>query len=280
MRLLVPLLLLWPVGVASQAGPATHRPPPAVPGPGVLESATPAIGWPVLETPGGAFTASLILPGAGQAALGVGRWVVYPLLEAAFWTLHLEAASDVRRLSTAYRDLAWEEARVPTDPGPRQDGSWGYYETMSQFITSGAYDLEPGTRGLQPEVDESTYNGSVWSLAQGLFLPPDGAGPGTEAYERALDYYREGAAGPAFLWSWSRLEDLERFRGLIDEADAEARLRSTALGLVLANHLVSAVDALVVARLRPETGVRLESRLTREHGAVRMSMGLRIPVPD
>lgn len=278
----VPVLVVWPVAGAAQSGPEPgSRAAPAVPGPAALDLA--ALDAPVrstLQKPVGAFAASLVVPGTGQAALGAKRWVVYPVLEAVFWGLHLEAAADVRRLTAAYRDLAWEAARAPTDPGPRQDGKWAYYEKMSQFVTSGAYDREPRTPGLQPEVDESTYNGSVWSLAQGLFLPPGGADPVSEEYQRALDYYRESAAGPAFLWAWTRQEHLERFRGLIEATDAEARIRSTALGLVLANHLVSAVDALLMARLRAETGVRLESRLTPESGAVRLNVGLRIPVPN
>lgn len=233
----------------------------------------------LLATPGGAFGASLLLPGAGQAALGLRRWIAYGALEVAFWALHLDAASDFRALSDAYRDLAWEAARLPTDPGPRQDGGWSYYETMSHYLSSGVYDREPGTAGVQPETDPATYNGSVWELAQGLFLPP-GAGPGSEEYDSALAYYTERAVGTAYLWRWTEPDDLDRFRSLINDADGEARLRSTALGLVLANHVVAAVDALLVARLRAESGVRLESRLGRDSGAFNLNIGLRVPVPN
>lgn len=266
-RLLVCLLLLWPATGRGQAPGALHDLPSAVPGPALL------------ETPGGAFAASLVLPGAGQAALGLRRWVVYGVLEAALWTVHLEAAADVRRLSTAYRDLSWEAARLPTGPDQRREGSWSYYETLGQYLTSGAYDRDPDTPGLQPEVDIGTYNGVVWELARGIFLPGGVADPSSPAYGDALDYYRDRAAGPDFLWNWSgRLDDLDRYNALIRDADAEARVRSTALGLVLANHIVSAVDALVVARLRAGTGVRIEHRLQPTQGTLRWNVGLRIPI--
>ena len=279
MRRLLFLLLLWPAAGQGQAtvNPATGpvRAPPftvetvsVAPEPGAVRE--------LASTPAGAFTASLVLPGAGQAALGLRRWSVYAVLEAGLWAGYLEAAADVRRLTAAYRDVAWEAARLPTDPGERQEGSWSYYETVGQYVTSGSYDSEPDRAGLQPEPDVTTYNGAVWSLALGIFLPGGTADPGAPEYEAALAYYRDRAAGPAFLWDWSgRLDSLDRYRGLIADADDEARFRSTALGLVLANHLVAAVDALIVARLRTGAGLRLESRLV-PAPTPRLNVGLRI----
>ncbi|NIP79932.1 MAG: hypothetical protein GWM90_12195 [Gemmatimonadetes bacterium] len=255
-----------PVGTPLEARPGA----PAAPGDGGLRDA--------LSSPGGAFLSSLVLPGAGQAALGLRRWAAYGLVEVGLWAVHLEAGADVRSLTDRYRDLAWEEARAASER-PRRDGDWDYYEHMTQYLSSGAYDLTPGIAGLQPETDEGTYNGTVWALARALFLPPGAGGPGSPEYALALDYYQERAAGPAFLWSWEGNEAaLDRFRALIREADDEARLESTALGLVLANHLVSAVDAFVVARMRANPGLRLDSRLTPVGPALRWSVGLRIPI--
>lgn len=230
-----------------------------------------------LTTPAGSFAASLVLPGAGQAALGLRRWIVYGLLEAGLWGLHLDARADVRSLSARYRELAWEEARG-AGPLPRRDGDWDYYEHMSQYLASGAYDADPETVGLQPEPDEATYNGSIWGLAVALYLPSGIPDPDTPEFDRALAYYREHAVGPAYLWSWAgKEEELARFRGLIRETDDEARLRSTALGLLLANHVVSAIDAFLVARGRSD-GIRLESRITPDGSTLRWSLGLRIPL--
>ena len=278
-RLLVLILLLWPATGQGQATIPTVGPERTALRAG--QAPVPLELAPVRElmaTPAGAFTASLVLPGAGQAALGLRRWMAYAVVEAGLWTVHLEAAADVRRLSGAYRDLAWEAARLPTGPGERREGSWGYYETVSQYVSSGSWDSEPETDGLQPEPDVTTYNGAIWSLARGIFLPGGTVDPGAPEYDAALAYYRDRAAGPAFLWDWGgRLDALTRYRGLIGDADDEARVRSTALGLVLANHLVAAVDALVVARLRTGAGPRLESRLV-PTPTPRMNVGLRIPL--
>lgn len=278
-------MALWPAaGLGQVPGPTTAGGPDGARGPLMaqrVDAPVPAPSLELLRSPGGAFAASLVVPGAGQAALGLRRWLAYGALEVAFWAIHLDAAADVRRLSTAYRDLAWEAARSPTDPGERVEGTWGYYETLSHYVRSGAYDREPATPGLQPELEAGTYNGDVWELARGLFLPGGTGDPTSPEYDDALAYYRDRAAGPSFLWTWAgRPDDLDRYRDLIGDADGAARLRSTALGLVLANHLVSAVDALVVARLRSGAGVRLESRLVATRGTPRWNVGLRIPVPD
>lgn len=283
------LALLLVAGPAAAQGPGVRDPAPwsTAPFPGVFEPpgspdilllspASPDVRG-TLSTPAGAFAASLVLPGAGQAALGLKRWVAYGLLEAGLWGMHLEARADVRSLRSRYRDLAWEEAR-DASPEPRQDGDWGYYETMSRYLASGTYDSDLESEGLQPETADGTYNGSVWALAQALYLPSGTGGPGSPGYDRALAYYREHAAGAAFLWSWVGKEGaLERFRDLIRESDDEARMESLALGLVLANHLVSAVDAFVVARMRT-SGVRLESRLSPAGPTLRWSVGFLIPI--
>ncbi|MFW5947858.1 MAG: hypothetical protein ACOCUW_05140 [Gemmatimonadota bacterium] len=304
------LLLLWPAAGWAQGAAVGARPTDGVPsmtvrsadgpagqGAGRVPTVPVSRHWPaavgpagavrstvapadasVLTTPAGAFAASLVVPGAGQAALGLKRWVAYGAVEVVLWAVHLEAAADVRSLARAYRDLAWEAARRPTGVETRQDGSWGYYETMSRYPASGAYDLDPAQPGLQPETDPETYNGTVWELARDLYLPPGPSDPDSEAYAAALTYYEDRAPGPAFLWSWvDRPDDLERFRALIEDADREARVRSTALGLVFANHLVSAVDALIVARLRGDTGIRLESR---QVAGTRWDLGLKIPLPN
>lgn len=240
---------------------------------------TPGAATDLLATPAGAFGASLVIPGAGQAALGLRRWVVYGALEAAFWSVHLHARSTERTASRGYRDLAWEVARTPGS-SPRQEGGWGYYETMSQYTRSGAFDTDPERPGVQPEEDPDSYNGTVWRLARQLYLPGGEGGPESAEYQLALNYYSTRAAGPAFLWSWEGEEgSLQRFRSLIGRADDASRTAGAALGAVLANHLVSAVDALIIARIRSETGVRLESRVT-PADPLRWSVALRIPIPD
>lgn len=229
----------------------------------------------ILTTPGGAFVASLLLPGAGQAALGLARWPLYVAMEAGLWWTWADQGGDFAAFRDGYRDLAWDAARVQT--APRQDPAWPYYEAMSQWLRSGAFDAEP-TPGVQPEADASTYNGYVWELARGLYLPAGPVDPGGPEYAAALAWYLGRAAGADYLWSWiGREEDLARFRGLIRSADDARRRQTTALGLVLANHLVSAVDALLAARLGA-SAPDLESELVAEPGGPVLRLRLNVPI--
>ena len=147
---------------------------------------------------------------------------------------------------------------------------------MSQYRASGAYDRDPLTPEVEPELDPATYNGSVWRLARELFLPPgaDTLGPRAPGYERALAYYRAYATTLEFAWEWDATGvDQEAFRELIRRSDEALRAATTALGLLLANHMASAVDAFVVARLRA-AGVPA-GRLRLRHGILPAGSGAR-----
>ena len=193
-------------------------------------------------------TASLLLPGTGQLLLGKMRWPAYAALEAIGWFIHLDRRREGRRLRNEYRELAWLAARAgAAEPGV--DGDWEYYERLEQWSTSGRWDADAERAGLQPESDPQAFNGSVWALARDLYLPEEG-GEDTEAHAQALEFYRERAYPPELLWDWTAEEvSLERYRELIDRSDTALRTATVVLGAVVANHLFSAVDAFVAARL-------------------------------
>jgi hypothetical protein len=203
-------------------------------------------------TPGRAFLLSALIPGVGQRTLGQDRWIAYMAGEVWAWTQYLGRRRDGRRLQERYRDLAWLVARRVSS-GPRIDGNFEYYESMTQYQASGAFDVEPGRPGVQPERDPETFNGSIWLLAREIYsldepgLPPD---EGSEQYESALRYYTGRAIAPSFAWNWSSniLQQAE-FADLIRESDENLRRGTTMIGIILANHLLSAVDALVTGRL-------------------------------
>lgn len=223
---------------------------------------------------GGAFLASLILPGAGQWLRGEARGYVYLALEAAGWAAYLHRRSEGRRLRGDYRDFAWRTARSGS-AGPRVDGDFGYYEALAQYPASGAWDAEPDRPGLQPETDPSTYNGSIWALARDLYLSGEGE-PGTEGRSRALEFYRTRGYPPEMAWDWSGDSgSLNRFRDLIDESDGAFRDATLLLGVVAANHLVSAVDGFVTGRSSSEgaPSVRLE-RPPGPAGGIRLRVDL------
>jgi hypothetical protein len=122
---------------------------------------------------------------------------------------------------------------------------------MERFAESGAYDAQPGP-GFTPEPDPATYNGSVWLLARRTFWQDPNVAPDPTSldYQRALQFYQSRAVGPSYLWSWrgAGLEQ-EVFRQTIRRSDAGFRRAQNQVGLLLANHLLSAVDALIASRL-------------------------------
>lgn len=204
----------------------------------------------------GAAARSLIVPGWGQQSLGQRRSLVYAMAEATLWAVWAERRHKGNTLRTAYRDLAWREGRVQS--GSRADPSWAYYEALSKWMRSGAFDRDPQVAGVQPELDERTFNGSAWSLAVDIHFPrgvePDPADP---AYAAALAWYSTHAYGEAFLWDWSGKEgELEEYKDLIHRSDRRFSQATAALGAVLANHVLSATDAFVSARVPGEARLR------------------------
>ena len=110
----------------------------------------------------------------------------------------------------------------------------------------------------------------MWLLARVTYwadpnTPPD---PSTPAYLRALDFYQAHAVGPDFLWSWSDAS-LEQavFREAIRKSDDAYRSAQNQLGLLLANHVLSAIDALISSRLAEAAGRALTLETTVAPGA-------------
>lgn len=194
-----------------------------------------------------ALALSSLLPGAGQWRMGQGRAWVYLGIEAATWWLVLDRNARGGQRREAYRDLAWMAARG--GEGTRLDGDFEYYERVSHFDRSGAFDDDPFTAGIQPEPDASTFNGGIWLLARQRAGGPAGVEPGTPAFEQALAYYRDRAYDERFLWDWTgKGAERDRYRSLIQESDEAFRTAGLAVGAVVANHLVAGLDAFLAAR--------------------------------
>ena len=184
-------------------------------------------------------------------------------------------------MERAYRDLAWTVARRITTSA-RKDSVFTYYEAMGAWQNSGLFDVEPQTTGLQPEWDTLTFNGMQWRRAQRLFLPGgQAAAPGTPAYEQALAYYRANAIPEPYIWSWGS-SDLERreFQKRIAESDAAFRAATRMMGVILANHVVSAVDALVMARVKllQEHRIRIGSSIEPAGSSYYWTTSVQIPL--
>lgn len=205
---------------------------------------------------------SLVLPGSGQYVQGQRRWVAYGAMEAVAWYMHLDRRTSGHDLRDAYRELAWN---VPRDRnGPPVVDDFEYYERLAAWTRSGAWDLDPNATGVQPETDPRTFNGAVWKRATEIFFgaDPGGADPGDPEWDRALTYYRDRAYPPELLWDWTGTGDArERFESLILKSDDDLGDATLMLGLIVANHILSAADAFVSARLRESTGGHVDAGL-------------------
>jgi hypothetical protein len=207
--------------------------------------------------------ASLLLPGTGQLLAHQDRGAVYLAAEvylvSRFLQLDREATMEARR----FQNLAFDVARRSFGP-IRRDTIFEYYEQMERFAESGRYDADPGA-AFAPESDARTYNGSVWLLARRTYwedpdAPPD---PTSPQYWRAVQFYQARAVGPNFQWSW-RDHSLEHevFRDFIRRSDNAFRRAQNQVGLLLANHVLSAVDALISARLSAAAGRAAQMQTT------------------
>jgi hypothetical protein len=191
---------------------------------------------------------SAVLPGAGQHVLGQQRKWAYAAVEAVGWIAFFERRSAGGDYRDRYRDFAWAQGRIQV--GGRVDGDFDYYETLSKWTRSGDFDADAGLSGVQPEMDPTTYNGSIWALASQIYIPGGGPVPDTDpGYQSALAYYSDRAYGDQFLWDWSGVAGgREELGGLIKASDDRFRQATTALGVVIANHLISAADAYLSSR--------------------------------
>jgi hypothetical protein len=254
-RRLVPALWL---ALAATAIAPLHAQSPAPAGPGA--PAGPAAGvagvvpasvtTPLWKRPWVRPLASLLVPGTGQLLARRDRGLVYLAADVWFVARALALGAQGRQQRSQFLTLAYDVARQPF-AATRVDGPWEYYETMSHWVESGAYNLST-TGGFQPETDTLTFNGAMWLLARrNYFQNPDSIPPTTSAaYQAALAFYRQRAYGDAFRWSWrdARLE-MDVYIQEIHNSDQGFRIATDYLGAIVANHLVSAVDALIMSRL-------------------------------
>jgi len=233
---------------------------------------------PPVLSPGRAFLYSALLPGLGQRKLGKGRWLAYVAVEGAAWIAWGNARWSATNTRGEYQDLAWDVAR--SFNGPRIDGDFSYYETMENFQTSGVFDTDPGAPGIQPEMDLSTFNGQAWSLATEIHFPPGSNPlPGDPEYDAALADYQSRAYDERFEWSWAgQSAALTEYMDLIDSSDGSFRRASQFLGVVIANHLLSGVDAFVTSRIQRSGRTQTEVQIRVVSPVDRKGFGLVLQV--
>ncbi|HWC74136.1 MAG TPA: hypothetical protein VG454_09375 [Gemmatimonadales bacterium] len=219
--------------------------------------------------------ASLLVPGTGQLMAHQDRGAVYLAAEVYLVSRFIQLDHEATREAARFQALAFNVARAPYSP-EKKDTIFEYYEQMERFPESGVYDADPGP-AFAPETDPRTYNGSVWLLARRTFwqdpnVPPD---PMSPAYINAVTFYLGHAIGPDYQWSWrDHSLEHEEYRQSIRRSDDSFRSAQNQIGLLLANHILSAIDALISARLAAAAGreVEMQSMLGRAAAGVRFTI--------
>ena len=195
--------------------------------------------------------ASALIPGAGQTLLGNKRAIFYAAAEVVGIVAYSSQRGTGNRDRDLYRDLARTIGRARFHPdGPV--GDWDYYERMEKYASSGAFDVIPGGP-VDPETDVTTYNGSIWLLARQTYwrdpeVPPAVTSP---EFQNAMSFYSRRAVSEEMRWSWIGSDaGLQRYQRAIASSNNAFRRAEQTLGLVIANHFLSAVDAFVSVKLR------------------------------
>jgi hypothetical protein len=195
--------------------------------------------------------ASAAAPGSGQAVLGQKRWLPYLAFEVWAWIQYLDTRREGSRRRRDYQSLARNVARSRF-PGPYPVGEFEYYEHMLEAAESGDFDRVAGG-AIDPEIDTATFNGRRWLDARRLFWnDPDVPPPlESEAYQRAIEFYEQNAVGPEYRWSWTNAQlEYDVFRRTITRSNRAYKQSVQFLGVIIANHALSAVDAFVTLRIR------------------------------
>ena len=200
--------------------------------------------------------ASAIVPGLGQARLHKDRFVAFMAAEAFLVLQYAKASGDGRDNAQSFRAIARDIARRGF-PGTHPDTSaWKYYETMEKYLESGFFTLSRSGPTV-PETDVTTYNGAQWVQARLLFGVPldDPDARQNPGYARALARYESTAIQQAYGWSWRNAQlEQDLYRRSIARSNDAYRRATGDLIAIIANHVISAVDAFSSVRLIQAAG--------------------------
>lgn len=194
--------------------------------------------------------ASAVLPGSGQARLGQDRLIGYLAVETYLLVQYFKNSHEGNNNAETYRAIARDVARR-SFPGAHPDTAWAYYETLETNLESGAFTL--GFSGATvPETDTTTYNGRQWILARRTFgIALDDPTPtASPDYARALAFYESRAVPLAYGWSWRNAQlEKDLYVRVIGRANDAYRRATNDLIVLIANHVLSTIDAFATLRL-------------------------------
>ena len=176
-----------------------------------------------LKSPGKAFLFSAAVPGAGELYSGAKRGVIFTVAEVAFWAAYIVLHGDAEDLKVDYLDYVDEHILFEEEPA-------AIWATSTKDWT--LEDYEHATQS-----DNWHY---VYTEESGK--PIDRVG---KFYWDDLPEGRMDQPGSVDMVSQTRAEAFEK-RGLTNDRFKQTKLF---LGLVVINHIVSAIDARIAATI-------------------------------
>jgi len=226
---------------------------------------------------------SALLPGSGQLYQGQDRGYLYIAAEAATivgWVYFRNKGNDGKEEFIQY---AWVYARENIST-QNVRGDDAYYEHMARYVKSGEFDTDrnydlndPFT--IDPTTESDSYNAGQWQIALITYGEPDNTGeyvlPTPADSLAALQYYATHAYQPTFYWDWTKNNTVDDYRArqnhyldLRDESNLAFQRATLSLVFLMANHVVSVVDAFLSSRITlpgdgGENRTRLDMRLER-----------------
>ncbi len=196
--------------------------------------------------------ASAVIPGVGQLMLKQDRFVAYAAVEAFVLFQYAKDVHESNVQQSQSRDLALRVARKGfVDSSNAPVGPWDYYETLEHYVQSGKYTLTSGS--IVPDTTRGSYNAYVWATARANHWPnPDQPPPvGSPAYTAAIEEYASKAVPAQFAWSWINAElEQNLYVAQINKRNDAFRHATTDLSIILANHILSMVDAFATIRVQ------------------------------
>lgn len=203
--------------------------------------------------------ASAIVPGLGQVRLHNDRFVAYMATEAYLLLQYLKSNRERKADEENYRGIARTIARrtfVLTPGATPPDTLWKYYEGLRNYLESGFYTLA-GNGVTSPETDTTTFNGHQWLIARqqyGIGLNDPGASS-SPSYPGALEYYELRAVKQEYRWSWRNAQlEWDVYKRTTELANDAKRQSTNDLIALIANHILSSIDAFASVRLMQAAG--------------------------
>ena len=167
--------------------------------------------------PGINFLKSAILPGWGQLSVNKNYGYAYIFAEASFWSMHLYCNQE----SENNADASFKYAVKYGNVDPYYDYSNQFFEDMRHYSSSG--------------FEEGGYNAHIVDEAEDKY-PDD--------IVKQQQYIADNIYNEEHYWRWNSDDNQSKYSSYRRNIDEYADYLKLVAGVIAANHIISAIDAL------------------------------------